>query len=115
MSLFSPGGNANKQRPKPINGTGQFSHAICPTNESHTKRPTYVVINNTGSYAFCYDSGSHATVGAYITGSVINANDTAVVGISPIRLDISPVSWRKTDSNSSDVVGDVTFVYVRVR
>ena len=106
MSLYDADGT-NKQKPIVKNGTGFFSHATCPTRETHNKRPTYVIVNTDGEYAFCYDSGSHGTVGSYITGSSIQSGNAG-----PIRLDISPVAWRQTDAAGD--VGDVTFVYVRV-
>jgi len=103
MPLYDP--NGTKQKPIVRNGTGFFSHATCPTNETHNKRPSYVNVNSVGTYAFCYDSGSHGTVSSYITGSSVGTNGGG------IRLDISPVAWRRTDD--TDAVGQVTFVYVR--
>ena len=88
------------------NGTKFFSHATCPAKESHNKRPHHVNINVPGTYAFCYSSGSHGTTTSYITGSKVGSN------AGGIRLDINPISWRRTDD--AGVVGDVTFVYVRV-
>jgi len=100
-----PGDNI-KQKPAIRNGIRFYSHATCPTNETHNKRPSYVIVNTTGEYAFCYDSGSHGTAGSYITGSSIQSANAGGV-----RLDINPVAWRRTDA--ADAVGQVTFVYVR--
>jgi len=108
MSLYDP--NGTKQKPIVRNGTRFFSHAVCPVSESYQKRPSYVNVNSVGTYAFCYDSGSVASLKVhsnYITGSKVNHANAG-----GIKLDISPVSWRRTDS--AGVVGDVTFVYVRV-
>ena len=105
MPLYDP--NGTKQKPIVRNGTGFFSHATCPTNETHNKRPSYVIVNTDGEYALCYDSGSHGTVSSYITGSSIQSANAG-----GIRLDINPVAWRRTDD--TDAVGQVTFVYVRV-
>ena len=105
MPLYDP--NGTKQKPIVRNGTGFFSHATCPTRETHNKRPSYVIVNTDGEYAFCYNSGSHGTVSSYITGSSVQSANAG-----PIRLDISPVAWRQTDTAGD--VGDVTFVYVRV-
>ena len=105
MPLYDP--NGTKQKPIVRNGTGFFSHATCPTNETHNKRPSYVNVNSVGTYAFCYDSGSHGTVSSYITGSSVQSANAGGV-----RLDINPVAWRRTDD--TDAVGQVTFVYVRV-
>ena len=104
MSLYEADGK--KQKPIIRNGTDFFSHATCPTNETHNKRPSYVIVNTDGEYAFCYDSGSHGTVGSYITGSSMQSANAG-----GIRLDINPVAWRRTDSGGA--IGDITFVYVR--
>ena len=95
---------------------GTFSYAICPLEHTASKRPSYIMINSTGSYAFSYESGSatlgHATHN-YITGSVVTREVINSSAMTPFRLDISPVAWRQTDA--AGTVGDITFVYVRVR
>ena len=106
MALYNPDGDA-KQKPIIKNGTGFFSHATCPVRETLLKRPSYVMVNLNGTYAFCYDSGSQGAASGYVTGSV---HPGANAG--PFRLDIQPVAWRQT--NAAGTVGDVTFVYVRV-
>ena len=98
--------NTSTQIPNGIQGT-QYSSADCPAHSTVTKRPSYVNINMSGTYAFCYDSGSHGVESSYITGSSIQSANAGGV-----RLDINPVSWRRTDAAST--VGQVTFVYVRV-
>ena len=103
MPLYDP--NGTKQKPIVRNGTGFFSHATCPTNETHNKRPSYVMINKPGTYTFSYEN----TPSTYVTGSIVLGDDDR--GNSPIRLYIQPTAWRGTSGNS---VGDVTFVYVRV-
>ena len=97
--------NGDKQKPIVKDGTGFFSHATSPAVETKTKRPTYIMINQPGAYAFSYEN----TPTNYITASII-AGD-ADRGNPAIRLDIQPTAWRGTSGNS---VGDVTFVYVRV-
>ena len=104
MSLYDADGT--KQKPIVKNGTGFFSHATCPTKETHNKRPSYVLVNTGGTYAFNYNSGSESTLSSYITGSKLESN------AGPIRLDIQPTSW--TQIGGSGAIGDVTFVYVRV-
>ena len=88
-----------------------FSQATVPTNEVVQKRPTYVNINRAGTFAFLYETtasaGGTTLTENYITGSVVTVNH------GNIKLDINPVAWRRTDDD--DIVGDVTFVYVRVR
>ena len=92
-----------------IQGIHRFSYAICPNRDTITKRPSYVIINGSGSFAFQYDSSVAGTAsGSYITGSVRGGTPGG-----PIKLDINPCAWTQTDNQGSQ--GDVTFVYVRVR
>ena len=103
------GGNTNALGQKPIVNI-KHSEARCPAEEVMTKRPSYVVINQPGSYAFAYESGSaDGTLSVYHTGSVI-AGD-ADRGNPAVKLDINPVAWKQNDAAGS--IGDVTFVYVR--
>ena len=87
----------------------KFSHATCPTNEVAQKRASYVNVNSVGTYAFLYETT--ASVGGlteaenYVTGSSVGTNGGG------IRLDVSPVAWRRTDA--ADAKGQITFVYVR--
>ena len=107
MSLYDADGT--KQKPIARTGRSFLSHATCPTNEEIVKAPSYVNVNQAGTYAFAYDSASAAlatTTTNYITGSVVQSDGGG------IRLDINPVAWRRTDG--ADAVGQVTFVYVRV-
>ena len=102
----------NTKRQIPIGtpaGIARYSHATCPADAAINKPPSYVVINAPGTYAFAYESGSvdHAAGTTYVTGS------TLVDDNGPIKLDINPTAWRQT--NTAGSVGDVTFVYVRVR
>ena len=96
----------------------KFSHATIPTNEIVQKRASYVNINSTGSFAFLYETTSSVggttagEINLYETGSVVTREVTNSSAMTPFRLDINPVAWKKTDSTST--VGDVTFVYVRV-
>ena len=78
-----------------------YGRATTPSAESIEPRPTHVLVNMNGTYAFAYESGS---VGTYVTGSVVD--DAA----GPVRLEIQPVAWRQTDA--AGTVGDVTFVYI---
>ena len=100
-------------------GRHRFSSAECPAEEVITKRPSYVIINNPGSYGFAYESGSaDGALSVYITGSVIQPSPIGLATSSgsaaaPVKLDINPVAWQQHDVAGS--VGDVTFVYVRQR
>ena len=104
MPLYKADPN-NSKRQVPISNNPilkRVGHATAPDKEVITKRPTYVVINQPGTYAFAYESGSVST---YITGSHTDA-DTST------KLDINPTAWRQTDA--AGAIGDVTFVYRRI-
>ena len=109
MPLYDADGT--KQKPLVVDAIKKYSNATAPADSGVEKRPSYVVINKVGTYAFSYSSAS-ATPGVtghnYITASVVQ--NAAAGGI---KLDINPIAWRRTDDTA--VVGDVTFVYVRVR
>ena len=105
--------NTSKQIPDVSpGGIHRFSHATVPIKEVVTKRPSYVIVNKVGTYAFAYETS--ASVGGvsddehskFVTGSVV---EDAAGGI---KLDINPVAWRRCDGVDSK--GQVTFVYVRV-
>ena len=97
--------NSSKQVPvSNIHILKKVGHATAPADGVINKRPTYVICNVNGTYAFAYESGSVST---YTTGSVVqSANAGGVI------LDINPVAWRQTDA--AGTVGDVTFVYRRI-
>lgn len=101
MPLYDADGTS-KQKPIVRDGTGFYSHAICPAHSTKTKRPTYIVVNEPGTYKFSYEN----TPTNYITGSVLVDDN------GPIKLDINPTAWATTGAAGS--VGDITFVYVRV-
>ena len=126
MSLYEADGS--KQKPIARDGTGFYSHATVPSAFIISKRPSYVIINNVGTYKFMYESGSYGS--NYLTGSVRAGTSTTTIGGNlaadasgsitatggtpgPIRLDINPISWDRSDA--SGTVGDITFVYVRPR
>ena len=89
----------------------KFSHATTPTNEVVQKRPSYVNVNSVGTYAFLYETT--ASVGGTTTGELYTTGSKVVAQHGNVKLDINPIAWRRTDDG--DTVGDVTFVYVRVR
>ena len=100
--------NAKKQVPKARSNIA-YGRVTTPAEKTFTDRPNYVLVNMNGIYAFSYQStgsigGTHAAVGSYITGSVVD--DAA----GPVRLDIQPNAWRQT--NAAGTVGDVSFVYL---
>ena len=99
--------NNLKMIPKTKVANDAFGYAINPTAETFQKRPSYVLINVNGTYAFQnFNSSSVAdNRGNYVTASILN--DAAG---GPVKLDIQPQAWREIGS-SAGTVGDVTFVY----
>ena len=104
-------GNANeKMGPKGLPESA-FGKVTTPAAEVIQERPSYIIINNAGTYAFNYNftgsvGAAVAVAGfgtAYTTGSVMAAEQ------GNLRLDIQPTAWRQTDADGT--VGDITFVY----
>ena len=95
-----------------------FSKASTPAPKVAIANPSYILINQTGSYAFFYEpTGSGITVTenqSWETGSVLRAtslnNSGSTIGL-PIRLDINPRAWYNTDASGGGNAGDVTFIY----
>ena len=94
--------DSKKQVPAARTGIAFYSHATTPDAQTIVKRPSYVIVNNAGSFSFSYQSGSYPST--YITGSVLDAD------AGPVRLDINPIAW----GGEGVKTGDITFVYVRV-
>tara|TARA_R110002074_G_C12299057_1_gene644866 strand:+ start:18 stop:410 length:393 start_codon:yes stop_codon:yes gene_type:complete len=124
-SIFRDGGIGSGgtpiQKPGPVIGRNKYSTAEAPASSTVVKRCSYVMINQTGSYAFAYDSGSALIANVthqYVTASVVLGDIAGTSGssgvITPYKLDINPVSWRRIEEGISGDVGQVTFVYVRV-
>ena len=115
MPLYKQDPNdTSKQVPdNPIQGS-QYSKATCPLTDRLQKRASYVNINSEGTYAFLYESTASVNesvsgqITDFVTGSVIQSANAG-----GIKVDASPVAWRRTDTSGTK--GDVTFVYVRVR
>jgi len=100
--------DSKKQVPK-VRSVEAYGNAAAPAIQTFTKRPNYVLVNASGSYAFSYKvtgsiNGTHAAVDTYVTGAFLD-NDAG-----PVRFDIQPNAWRKTDGTGT--VGNVTFVYL---
>jgi hypothetical protein len=93
--------NSKKQIPLTNPVLKRVGYAITPADGELVKRPSHVIVNVEGTYAFAYESGS---VGTYITGSVVEA------AAGGIKLEINPVAWRQTVA-SAGTIGDITFVY----
>ena len=105
-SQFKP----HQQGPKPLS-VSVFGKVIIPTAEIIYERPSYVILNKGGTYAFNYDfTGSFGAAvsstelrAEFITGSYLG-------GTAPIELPISPTAWREIGSDVG-TAGDITFVY----
>ena len=99
-----------RQQPRALSSKA-FSNAITPSDGVLTTNPSYILINQSGSYGFIYEhTGSLGTTisngnSEYTTGSVI----LSAAGGLPVRLDINPTAWHRNDA--AGAVGDVTFVY----
>tara|TARA_Y100001938_G_C7923596_1_gene345730 strand:- start:344 stop:721 length:378 start_codon:yes stop_codon:yes gene_type:complete len=124
MSYIQDPNNPNKQIPNnnySTNVLNKVSNATAPPSASIQKRCSYVLINQTGSYSFAYDSSitgtdvTNSDSDYYITASVFAESSEASARLhSPYRLDINPVAWKGNLSTEPGIEGDVTFVYVRV-
>mgnify|MGYP001217808684 CR=1 FL=1 len=99
--------NKTKMIPTTKVANDAYGHATTPSPDTFQKRPSYVLINVNGTYAFQnFNSSSVAdNRGNYVTASILN--DAAG---GPVKLDIQPQAWREIGS-SAGTVGDVTFVY----
>ena len=112
-----PNGN-KKQEPKPLPDSA-FTKITTPPKETIQKQPSYIIINNAGTYAFAYNltgsigasvpissSASSMFSASYTTGSVMGGNQ------GNLKLDISPSAWANTaDGKGGGSTGDITFVY----
>ena len=124
MPLYKPdSSDSSKQSPNSnAKGFKQLAgYAIIPAPLSVNQPPSYVIINNTGSYAFTYRdyTGGRETpfTSSYMTGSVVNGTNTTIVAGGPgvnCKLDINPVGWVRADGATNGAAGDVTFVYKRI-
>ena len=109
---FSP----YQQGPKALSKRA-FGKVTTPAPTTISHNPWYVLVNNTGSYDFLYEttgsmdgkSRGGAIGEVYTPGIVVNS-----VGQGPIRLDINPVAWSGSIPNApggTHQTGDVSFVY----
>tara|TARA_Y100000593_G_scaffold88160_1_gene169942 strand:- start:530 stop:886 length:357 start_codon:yes stop_codon:yes gene_type:complete len=107
-------GDLRKQEPKSV-PSSVYAHATQPAITTVSKRPSYVIINQSGSYAFSYESSASngaawGTPGYY--KNAVNIDDTF-----PFKLEIQPIAWsgsaKDTSGGDGGVLptGAVTFVY----
>ena len=127
MSFFNPisGSSGGITDQAPILRTELVKEARLPAACVLQPRPNYVMINNTGSYAFLYTStGSTGGTSHYNADDSTGGNEIWVTGsivihgtaaknafLTPVKLDINPVSWRQTDTTITGTTGDITFVF----
>ena len=115
---------SNVMVPAPLpQGKKSVGMATAPAVTTMVERPSYVVINNTGSYHFCYQST--ASLGGTVTGSdsYADGDDQFILAgnfkndgddsdsVPNVRLDIQPVAWSGSGDGDNYLTGDVTFVY----
>jgi len=114
--------NSKKQMPSPVTGSaaiGVFSFAEAPASKIIQKRPSYVVMNGPGTYAFLYHSTSSAGGEAYGTATTLDGGNyvtaSTVADGASVKLDISPLAWIHATDVATGVTGQVTFVYKKTR
>ena len=111
--------SVNQQVPLIVTGSGKqrFSYAEAAPSKIVTKRPSHVVMNGPGTYAFLYATSCSFGGEAYGSGTTkdgINYVTASIVADgASVRLEVNPVAWTRCDA--ADAVGQVTFVYVRQR
>tara|TARA_Y100000004_G_scaffold121125_1_gene136149 strand:+ start:1807 stop:2151 length:345 start_codon:yes stop_codon:yes gene_type:complete len=98
--------------PKSPDFTNNFNKVTTPEAGVITDKPSCVIINNAGSYKFCYNTtaslaGKTLDPAEYISGSVLDAD------AGPVKLDIQPRAWAAGGAGAK--TGDVTFVYTGVK
>ena len=114
--------NDSKKQSPPIRREGFHNYrngkATAPGPMTASALPSYVVINNTGSYSFAY--GTDVSVGTVIGNSPAKYEQAVITNNNsiPLRLDISPSAWSGSDAagnfvdaKGSFLAGNVTFVY----
>jgi|LUMK01.1.fsa_nt_gb hypothetical protein len=119
LSSLPPGSSGNadeKQGPKGL-PKNIFGNSTAPATLVIQKRPDYIIVNKANQgYKFVYDAtGSIGTTlvdeqhtfdgSGWITSSIASGD----AGSGPIRLDINPQAWCRTDG--AGATGDITFVY----
>jgi hypothetical protein len=141
MPLYKADPNNSKRQIPNIQGDNRYDRAVVPVTCSVHKAPSYVVVNQEltssvgfffgGSASFSTKSTLEADTGGAVGGSdltgsghypiILGGRDvTASVttgdvsgDITPFKLDVNPIAWRRIDATGA--IGEITFVYVRVR
>ena len=111
-SMYKADPNDNtKMVPKTPDFTNH-NKATTPAAGVVSDRPNYVILNNAGTYKFCYNTTASLNTNngsahqEFISASVLDAD------AGPVRMEIQPVSWGITHGTKT---GDVTFVYTGVK
>ena len=101
-----------KQTPKPL-PRSFFGKSTVAEQLTIYQRPSYVLVNQTGSFSFMYETtssiGKMDVDGTYDLSHMHRAKDS-----HPTRLDIHPVAWSGSchpGTLTNDMSGSVTFVY----
>ena len=115
MSLYKADGD----KQQPIVRVELVKTATIPAACVVQDRPNHVIINNSGSYAFLYNTtsskGGTTTYAqdetketGWVTGSILHHVSMSAL---PLKLDINPLAWRRTDGTITGETGNVTFVF----
>ena len=104
--------DSTKQIPNSHISASLTNFVTIPVAGIVSDRPTSVILNNGGTYKFCYETtaslgGTTLDASDYVSGSVITAD------AGPVTLDIQPLAWAPGGANA--ITGDVTFVYKGVK
>ena len=112
MPLYTPDPNDSKKQIPNIQGSNRKDRLVNPNIISHSKTPSYVVVNTlmTTPCAFFFGTEDEHTA-AHTTPSAMNsASNYTIMGDdlpAGTRLDIHPTAW----SGSAADIGKITFVY----
>ncbi len=108
--------NGEKSGPKALPKEA-FGKITVPAPTTISQAPWYVLVNNTGSYDFLYETTASVngksrggTIGEVYTSGIVVGS----LGQGPIKLDINPVAWSGSIPHASSAgvqTGDVSFVY----
>ena len=115
MSYQAAPNDNTKMSPKPLPNKA-FGEVTTPSDLVVTKKPSYIIVNHPGTYAFLYNSTSSqgttlsasaelSQLPSFVTGAVL------IDSASRNKLEIQPVAWKRTEGKGDGAVGDITFVY----
>ncbi len=111
ISSSGPRHHSYQQGPRPLPKSA-FGRVTTPAPATIQPNPWHILVNNTGSYFFLYDTtaSEHGVSEGetYTQGIVVRSQ-----GQGPIKLEISPLAWSGSAEQIPGTLntGDVTFVY----